>query len=243
MEHHDQKECSRCGGTLILHKGIPFCNNCRDSEKRLLKAERRRLGRERELATKQALDALVVNCKQCGCRVIQTSLKRRDVTCADCKSKAKPKEWPALNESTSAADVGRALAWGTFLLGGLFLILWSADQEQPSSISTPSPYSISTPAKPKCAVQPSVWDGSVQKAKEFIEQRVHDPRSVNYNEWSNWENSDYKYHVTKVDFTATNRLGGPTRVVWQFLFYSRNGSIKSVLDLSNETVLLDDGSP
>ena len=83
-------------------------------------------------------------------------------------------------------------------------------------------------SRPVSAIDPSRWDGAVTEVKSFIERSVRDPSTVKYNQWKNFTTSTN--HITTVDFTATNGLGGPSRETWTFSFDKHSGQLQTVFD-------------
>lgn len=118
--------------------------------------------------------------------------------------------------------------WGCLIFVILFVVF---------GIIIPKGDSDSAPSssRPVSAIDPSRWDGAVPEVKSFIERSVRDPSTVKYNQWKNFTTSTN--HITTVDFTATNGLGGPSRETWTFSFDKHSGQLQTVFD--GKTFLFD----
>jgi hypothetical protein len=77
-------------------------------------------------------------------------------------------------------------------------------------------------------VRPSAWDGSVEIVEEMVRASANDPGAVKFNEWRNFAQGEQ--HLTVVDFTVVNALGGSVRHSWRVLLESRSGKVKGLHD-------------
>jgi hypothetical protein len=77
-------------------------------------------------------------------------------------------------------------------------------------------------------VRPSAWDGSVEIVEEMVRASANDPSSVKFNEWRNFAQGEQ--HLTVVEFTVVNALGGSVRHSWRVLLESRSGKVKGLHD-------------
>lgn len=121
----------------------------------------------------------------------------------------------------------RAFIWGAWIFIAL-LVFGSIIPSLRERSEIVDSSGASRTSAPSSAIEPSAWDGAVSEAKTFIKSSIRDPSSVKYHEWKNFVTGDR--HITTVDFTATNGLGGPSRERWTFSFDKGTGQLMNVFD-------------
>ena len=107
---------------------------------------------------------------------------------------------------------------GSFLALTILIVVLSPDEK-----------SATEAAPPKEVVYNSEWDASVAQVKDYLKAVLHDPRSVEYVEWSPVVKLPDEGYLVRCKFRAKNAFGGLVLEEKSFRM-DEEGSVVSMTD-------------